>query len=153
MRTSFMYWWESKHSLSVTSENIYRIFFKIGGSLHNLFFLISLTHLDTMNGVFLSIIFYICFIFYSQCPIILIPNKLSLAKDRLKNKFWLQGGLKNIDGSWQDTWRIGSSSTSKIMLVVAKGHILKVLSRLEMIQLIKHKLWAWRTLRDPEWRH
>ena len=26
-------------------------------------------------------------------------NKLSLAKDRLKNKFELQGGLKDVDGS------------------------------------------------------
>ena len=122
-------------------------------------------------------------------------NKLSLAKERLKISFWLQGGLKDVDGSWLDTWRIGSSQvehqklcwqlikiehysadkayvagledvegswletwrigsswTSMLILVVAKGPILKVWSRSDMIWLGKLKLGAWRTLRVPDRR-
>ena len=32
-----------------------------------------------------------------------------------------QGGLKDVDHSWLETQRIGSSWTFKMMLVVAKG--------------------------------
>ena len=39
-----------------------------------------------------------------------------------------------------------------MMLVVAKGPILKVSSRLDRIWLIKPKFWAWRMVRVPEWR-
>ena len=37
-------------------------------------------------------------------------------------------------------------------LVVAKGSILKVSSRLDLIWLRKLKIGAWRTLRVPDWR-
>ena len=39
-----------------------------------------------------------------------------------------------------------------MMLVVAKGPILKVRSRLVMIWLKKPMLGAWRTLKVPAWR-
>ena len=39
-----------------------------------------------------------------------------------------------------------------IVLLVAEEHILKVGSRLDMVYLIKPKLWAWRMLRVPDWR-
>ena len=44
---------------------------------------------------------------------------------------------------------IWSSRTSKMMLEIAKGPILNVLSRLDIVWLIKPKLGD---LRDPDWR-
>ncbi len=39
-----------------------------------------------------------------------------------------------------------------MILVVAKGHILKVWSRLDIILLRKPYLVAWKTLRVSDWR-
>ena len=44
-------------------------------------------------------------------------------------------GLGDVEGSWLEAWRMGSSWTSKMMLVVAKGHILEVWTISDMIRL------------------
>ena len=53
--------------------------------------------------------------------VIIYQDKLSLAKDRLKISFWLPGGLKDVDGSWLDTWKIESSWTPKIRFEIGQG--------------------------------
>ena len=53
-------------------------------------------------------------------------KKLNSAKDRLKNSFGLKGGIDDVDGSWLEFRMIESSWISKIMLVVAEGHIMKI---------------------------
>ena len=60
---------------------------------------------------------------FSECK-----DRLGSAKDRLSNSFLFQGGLEDVGHSWLETWRVGSSWTLKMMLVVAKEPFLNVWS-------------------------
>ena len=50
--------------------------------------------------------------------------------------------LKDVDSPWLETWRIGSSLTSKIILLDDKKDILKVWRRSKMINLFHRGYWV-----------
>ena len=51
--------------------------------------------------------------------------------------------LEDVESSWQETWRTGSSLTSWMYLVETKDHILKVSCQYLHCWPSCHKIWNW----------